>query len=284
MLKTKTIFVFSAIFLCLTFIALVAFWSTDGKICAQGINEKEPNCTTYDVCSYIPFFWLRFLDLYNGLIQGLAAIAVGGFTYWLMVIARNQKDISSAQVEIMNSGLIETVKSANAAVEQSNLLRTDYVSQNPARLKVSKLWCNSFPHGKGAMPSLVQFEAKNVGGSNAIIISTWIVFSDERELHKLALKNIHKRHYASTDILNPSPGMIVKPGQACTFTHSIFDDYFGDGATNENMVKALSTVLVGEVIFQDQNGIPRSKGFCRKFDPHTHRFVAGEYPDYEYED
>lgn len=53
------------------------------QLCTQDPNQKYPDCSAYDVVSYIILRATQIADAHNGLITALATIVIGIFTYTL---------------------------------------------------------------------------------------------------------------------------------------------------------------------------------------------------------
>lgn len=150
-MKRSHFFGIGLFILIIAFIATYfAFMATHGQICAQGVDEKESYCTAYCFSSFAPRFWLRFFDLYNGLIQGLAAIAVCWFTYWLMRIAKKQAEISSNQVSLQKAQFIR--------------------DHRPKLIVRNIFFAQGGPDGDAFCYSLI-----NVGGSKATLVESIVI-------------------------------------------------------------------------------------------------------------
>lgn len=171
-----------------------------------------------------------------------------------------------------------------AAIETLRAIKTELVLNQRPKILLHKFYFTEM-RGTIPVPSGIQnnsfcngqFYIRNVGGSTAhveeIHCEVWAVEAQGRLPMKCPYEGI----------VGKQGRWRLSPGQSMTWLFGSTEPLSPNGA----VARATGTspvYVLGQIIYRDDLGIPRSFGFCRKYDGRTERFVPIGDPDYEYAD
>jgi hypothetical protein len=196
----------------------------------------------------------HFIDQYNGAFTALATVAIAWFTFSLKA---------------------STDKMWKASTDALELGNREFIASHLPRLRVQRVEC-SFPDvGQQAAAEVV---IVNVGDSDATITAIGAA--------------IFLRHLGLEETpWNPTPRplaetAVLAPGQPTDIPVSTEEALVFEQVRSVNIGER-ELVLVGMVRYEDDNGISRLTGFCRRYHRDKIRYIrvdaSDPHADYEFE-
>lgn len=283
-------FILFVLFLGYVIAAHFEFVETKGQICTQGVSTEHAECAEHSQPAFIGLLALRLLDAYNGLIQGLAAIAVGFFTFILMRNARTQAEISSKQADVAEKQMQLTGRQTDIIEKQKEIARHDYLYTHRPRIRIRNVVVHpeqNPPLALFAPGHLVsgQFYISNIGSSDAVItaIGAWVeVLHKGRPERVSSLPTERPYEGKNPDTVNvrlEAGGSYpisfqsenVLPDGVYLLSHLPPDDWW-------------KIYVMGFIEYSDGLKTPRRTAFCRVWSPISGRFSAVQDTDYEHEE
>jgi hypothetical protein len=200
------------------------------------------------------------------LASGLQAV-VAVFQFFLL---RRQTTLINKQATLMERQTGIADRTLIATFRPRLLVRSVLLKQNSSAEE----------SGNRDEPWRIKFTVSNVGGSQATIV---LLVSGGSLIE--AGKVPAEPPYA--ELIDMRPQLTLIPGQHQEFTVPVSEE-IGRSLWEWNKwpsaARASYVFFLGYIRFVDEGKMTRSYGFCRLYDPDTHRFGVVQDPDYEYAD
>lgn len=214
-----------------------------------------------------------FAQISSAVVSAIAAIAMAIYSALLYKATRENEKAFRQQFEHMERQRRSLQAMADAMRDSATIAQSADVATNRPRLMMRQL---SYTIDKEGVTRL-EYTLANVGQSRARIIESnitaWKPRKDEEWPGRPPYSDVK-------DALGP---LVIEAGQDHLGTYRDpplrLDLLLSDMVTAK---KYVDLILIGYVIYLDDNDVPRRVGFCRKRQAGGQRFTAVDDPDYEF--